>query len=419
MLTLLIAVLASGQGEVTGWISRPEGFHEGYSLSRTVVLSRHNIRSPLSGGGSVLSRITDGDWFDWTSAPGELSLRGGALETRMGQFFRLWLISEGLMKENEIPADGEMRFYANSMQRTIATAQYFSSGMLPVANVEVERHYLLGTMDPVFNPQLTNIDDAFREKAMGQIAAMGGEEGLKGIPLKVADGLAVIERALDMRNSPAAAGDTVRFRTDDLAIKLEESKEPAMTGGLKMATSASDALVLQYYEEPDEWKADFSHGLTFEDWMKISEVKDWYGDVLFTAPAVAVNVAHPLLQTLLSEMEAEGRKFTFLCGHDSNIGSVLAALQAEDYYLPGSIEQRTPIGCKLVFNLWNGSDGKEYAEILLVYETPWELRTMPMLGSKSAPVAVRLSLKGMESNLDGLYALSDLEDRFREAIDAY
>ena len=32
------------------------------------------------------------------------------------------------------------------------------------------------------------------------------------------------------------------------------------------------------------------------------------------------------LQEILGELSAENRKFTFLCGHDSNLGSVLAAL---------------------------------------------------------------------------------------------
>ena len=414
-----VPVQTESRDLLSSWPVSREGFHDRYSLSKAVVLSRHNIRSPLSGGGSVLSRITDGEWFDWTSVPGELSLRGGVLETRMGQFFRQWLIQEGLMVENEILEEGKMRFYSNSMQRTIATAQYFSSGMLPVANVSVEHHFPIGTMDPVFNPQLTNIDDTFRAKALKQISTMGGKEGLKGIPEIVASGFAVIENVLDMRHAPAAANDTLGFRTDDLAIKLEEHKEPAMTGGLKMATSASDALVLQYYEEPDELRAAFGHEVSPEEWEQIAEVKEWYGDVLFTAPVVAVNVAHPLLETILSEMETEGRKFSFLCGHDSNIGSVLAALEADDYKVSNSIEKKTPIGCKLVFSLWYGNDGREYAELFLVYETPEQLRSLPMLGSYETPMAFPLTLKGLKPNHDGLYLLSDLEGRFKKAIDAY
>ena len=58
----------------------------------------------------------------------------------MGQYFRLWLENEGLFPENYIPRDGAVRFYANGLQRTQATAHYFSAGLLPVAVVPVERH---------------------------------------------------------------------------------------------------------------------------------------------------------------------------------------------------------------------------------------------------------------------------------------
>ena len=411
--------LSSPKTAASSWTDRPKAFKEKYSLSQVVALSRHNIRSPLSGKGSVTSRITPHKWFDWTSASGELSLKGGALETRMGQFFRRWLISEGLMVENEVPAEGATRFYANSMQRTIATAQYFSSGMLPIANVKIEHHYPLGTMDPVFNPQITNVTDEFRSEAIRQIIELGGGKTLEDVASKMAPNFRVLENVLDIKRSPAAANDTVRFRTDDLKITFNEHKEPSMTGGFKMANSASDALVLQYYEEPSELKAAFGHDISLDAWAKIAEIKDWYGDVLFAAPIVATNVAHPLLETMLSEMETPGRKFSFLCGHDSNICSVLAALESEDYLLPEAIERKTPIGSKLVVAIWDGKDGKRYAELFLTYESPSNLREMPMLGLDNPPVRHQIYLKGLESNADGLYLLSDVEERFKKAIAAY
>ena len=57
----------------------------GYTLEQVVVMSRHNIRSPMSGKGSALGMITPHQWFEWSSNPSELSLRGGAAETLMGQ----------------------------------------------------------------------------------------------------------------------------------------------------------------------------------------------------------------------------------------------------------------------------------------------------------------------------------------------
>ena len=59
--------------------------HKGYTLDKVVVLSRHNIRSPLTDGGSLLGDITPHTWYSWTSASSELSLRRAQLETLMGQ----------------------------------------------------------------------------------------------------------------------------------------------------------------------------------------------------------------------------------------------------------------------------------------------------------------------------------------------
>ena len=408
LLFLLLGVTLSGYAQV----DRPNDFKERYTLKQVVVLSRHNIRSPLSGRRSTLQRITPHEWYQWSSAPSELSLRGGALETMMGQYFRKWLVSEGLMQENEIPAEGTMRFYANSLQRTIATAQYFSSGMLPVANVRIEHHCPLGKMDSVFAPQITDDNEAFKILAQQQIIAMGGEKGMLGIGDKMAENYKVLERVLDMNQSKACLeGDTCHFRTDDAHVYLVKYREPGMGGSMRLACQAADALVLQYYEEPDAVKAAFGHVLTWKDWESISAIKDWYGDVLFTAPVVARQVARPLLRTMLEELQNDSRKFTFLCGHDSNIGSVLASLEAEEYSLPGTIEKKTPIGCKLVIEKWVDAKGKPYGALNLVYQSTEQLRNMTLLDLDNPPMIYPIRLKGLNANNDGLYPFDELTDR--------
>lgn len=408
LLFLLLGVTLSGSAQV----DRPDDFKERYTLKQVVVLSRHNIRSPLSGRRSTLQRITPHEWYQWSSAPSELSLCGGALETMMGQYFRKWLVSEGLMQENEIPAEGTMRFYANSLQRTIATAQYFSSGMLPVANVRIEHHCPLGKMDSVFAPQITDDNEAFKILAQQQIIAMGGEKGMLGIGEKMAENYKVLERVLDMNQSKACLeGDTCHFRTDDAHVYLVKYREPGMGGSMRLACQAADALVLQYYEEPDAVKAAFGHVLTWKDWESISAIKDWYGDVLFTAPVVARQVARPLLRTMLEELQNDSRKFTFLCGHDSNIGSVLASLEAEEYSLPGTIEKKTPIGCKLVIEKWVDAKGKPYVALNLVYQSTEQLRDMTLLDLDNPPMIYPIRLKGLNANNDGLYPFDELTDR--------
>lgn len=396
--------------EAVGSLSR-----EGYSLEQVVVLSRHNIRSPLSGSGSALGTITPHEWFAWSSNPSELSLRGGVLETEMGQYFRKWLEAEGLFPENYHPEEGAVRIYANSKQRTIATAQYFVSGLLPTAKTPIETHVEYDQMDPVFTPQLTFTSPAYNADAEKQIRELY-EDTVKGLE----DNYALLAEVIDLEDSEAwKDGSAAAFRTDDTELVLELNKEPAMKGSLKTACSVSDALVLQYYEEADPIKAAFGCALSAEDWESIAEIKDVYGDVLFTAPLIAANVAHPLLEELEAELGAEGRRFSFLCGHDSNVGSVLAALGAEAYELPGAIEARTPIGCKLVLCRWRGPDGEAYVSADLVYQTVDQLRNTPLLDLDRHPAAAPLHFASISPNADGLFRAQDFLDLLRDSIEEY
>jgi len=414
ILTIICPALAQAQ------LQRSEAFKGKYKLKEVVILSRHNIRSPLSTNGSALSKMTPHEWTNWSSAASELTLRGGVLETEMGQFFRKWTIETGLFKDNYVPTIDEVNVYANSMQRCIATAQYFSGGFMPVANLRVNHRYVPSKMDPIFFPRLTKSTEAFRTEAMKQINAMGGKEGLVGINKSLKESYDLIAKVLDMKQSEYyKKGEIKDFVNNDTQITLELNQEPGMKGSLKNANSASDAFILQYYEEPDGMKAAFGHKLTTEDWTKIAKVKDVYGDVLFTAPIVAVNVAHPLLQYMYDELNDKDRKFTFLCGHDSNIASVDAALGVEDYSLPNSIEKKTPIGSKLVVEKWVDAAGKAYIAVNLVYQSTDQLKQMSLLDLQHTPQVFSLKLKGLNQNTDGLYTFEDVNARFLQAIRAY
>ena len=414
VLLLLCPLLAMGQ------LQRSEAFKNQYKLKEVVILSRHNIRSSLSVNGSVLQKMTPHQWIKWSAAPSELTLRGGALETIMGQFFRKWTVNEGLFTENAVPTVDEVNFYANSMQRTIATAQYFSSGFMPVANLHINHPFTPSKMDPVFFPALTKSSEAFKAQALKEIAAMGGKKGIVGINEGLKDSYQLIEKVLDLKHSPACqSGEVCAFDDYNTQLKLEKGDEPNMKGSLKFANSASDALILQYYEDTDPIQAAFGQKLTNADWEKIAKVKDVYGDVLFTAPIVAVNVAHPLLVYMKDELNAKNRKFTFLCGHDSNIASVNAALEVEEYSLPQSIEKKTPIGSKLVFEKWVDKAGKEFVAVNIVYQTTEQLRNVALLNLENPPVVFSLKLKGLQANADGLYTIESVNDRFDKAIRAY
>lgn len=399
---------------------RSQAFKEKYILKEAVILSRHNIRAPLSTKGSLLEKVTTHPWFEWTAGASELTTRGGALENQFGLYFRKWLVDAGLFKENANPTTNEVNVYANSMQRCIATANYFKTALFPVGDVKVNHRFVPSKMDPVFFPRLTKTSKSFKAQALKEIAAMGGKKGIVGINEDLKECYEITAKVLDLKNSPVCKQDNLcAFDNYNTQIILEKGDEPRMKGSLKDANTCSDALILQYYEEPDAKKAAFGHNITLTDWTKIAKIKDVYGDVLFAAPTVAVNVAHPLLVYMYDELSDKDRKLSFLCGHDSNIASVTAALEVEPYNLPNSIEKKTPIGCKLVFEKFEGKDGQMYCDINLTYQSTDQLRNIAMLGLNNPPQIFPISLKGLQKNADGLYLLNDVKARFMKAIRAY
>ena len=413
--SMVVAMATLCGTSVNGQTKRSDDFHAKYELKEVVVMSRHNIRSPLSSGGAAYQRVTPYEWFHWTSPGSQLSLRGGVLETEMGQFFRKWVVGENLLPDNYRPEGDEVLFYANSRQRTFATAKYFSAGFLPFANVEITHKYEEDKMDPVFTPQFTKMNDTYRQEVIEELQTMhGGPQAWMNAQKPTLD---LMEEVLDMAHSPAALqGDTTHFWFGDTQIKIEKGDEPRMTGGYTLANSVADALVLQCYET--ESMTAFGHELTTEQWRDICAVKSVYDGLLFTSHRAAVNLAYPLVSRIREELQRQDRKFIFLCGHDSNLASIGAALGLVFPETERALELHTPIGSKIVFEKW--SDGKEeYVAVNLVYQAVDQLQGHTLLSLDVPPMVLPVTVKGLTANSDGLYRFADLDARFAEAMEEY
>lgn len=264
------------------------------------------------------------------------------------------------------------------------------------------------------------MNEKFKKKALEEIDELGGKEGLQGIGKNLEKEYKLLADVLDLKDSEKAEEeDFTEFSTDDLEIELELKEEPSMTGSLGLATTAADALVLQYYEEPDEEKAAFGNELSKKQWEDIAHIKDVYGDVLFTAPSIAKNIANPLLKEIKSELTNDSRKFSYLSGHDSNIASVLSALDFESYELPESIEKVTPIGTKVVMEKWQNNSDETFITFKMVYLSTDQLRDLQPIDLDNPPMVYDLSLNDINKNDDGMYTYDDVIAKFDKSIDAY
>ena len=108
----------------------------------------------------------------------------------------------------------------------------------------------------------------------------------------------------------------------------------------------------------------------------------------------------------------------FLCGHDSNLASIGAALGLQFPETENALELHTPIGSKLVFEKWN--DGTEdYVAINLVYQSVQQLQNRTLLSRDVPPMVLPVTIGALTANADGLYRLSDLDKHMANAMAEY
>ena len=83
LLIMLVAMTATISAQAQ--TKRSADFKAKYQLKEVVVMSRHNIRSPLVSGGATYMRVTPYEWFKWTS-PGSYHCVAACLRQKWDSF---------------------------------------------------------------------------------------------------------------------------------------------------------------------------------------------------------------------------------------------------------------------------------------------------------------------------------------------
>ena len=361
---------------------------QGDQLEQVVLLSRHNLRAPVVASGA-LAHATPERWPRWDVGPGELTTKGGVLEVYMGRYIGQWLRQAQLLPASGCPRPADFHAHANSLQRTQATAQFFIAGAFPGCHVVVEQRMALGTMDPLFDPVIHNDDAAFRKRAL---AAM--QQALTASDL--APALSVVEEITRYPQSAACTGRSdCHLVLGDTTFNAEPGKEPRASGSLALASGLVDALLMEHYQGSGVPREGWGRLNTEGQWLALAQIRNRYQDILFGTPEVARDVAGPLLARVDALLEDPASpKVSLLVGHDSNIGSVLAALGISDYSLPGQYE-KTPIGGLLQFERWRDRhSGVERIRLAYVYPTTAQLRDALSLTNAQPPGRVALRVPG-------------------------
>jgi len=385
---------------------------QGYQLQQVLIMSRHNLRAPLANNGSVLEQSTPKKWPEWDVPGGELTTKGGVLEVYMGHYMREWLVAQKLLAAGECPAPESVYAWANSLQRTVATAQFFINGAFPGCDIPVHHQEKMGTMDPLFNPVITDESASFSQQAIKAMETQRQHYALN-------DSYKLLEKIIHYQQSPACKEKqqcSLAQGSDTFSAKYQQ--EPGVSGPLKVGNSLVDAFTLQYYEGFPMDQVAWGEIKTEQQWRLLSKLKNSYQDSLFTSADVARNVAKPLVKyidkTLVEEV-ANAPKITLLVGHDSNIASLLTALDFAPYQLHDQYE-RTPIGGKIVFQRWHDEAGnRDLMKIEYVYQSSEQLRRTEALTMKSPAQRVTLALKGCPVDGQGFCPIEKFNAVMRDA----
>ncbi|HDP6569971.1 TPA: bifunctional glucose-1-phosphatase/inositol phosphatase [Escherichia coli] len=386
---------------------------EGYQLQQVLMMSRHNLRAPLANNGSVLEQSTPNKWPEWDVPGGQLTTKGGVLEVYMGHYMREWLAEQGMVKSGECPPPDTVNAYANSLQRTVATAQFFITGAFPGCDIPVHHQEKMGTMDPTFNPVITDDSAAFSEQA---VAAMEKELS----KLQLTDSYQLLEKIVNYKDSPACKEKQQCSLVDGKnTFSAKYQQEPGVSGPLKVGNSLVDAFTLQYYEGFPMDQVAWGEIKSDQQWKVLSKLKNGYQDSLFTSPEVARNVAKPLVSYIdkaLVTDRTSAPKITVLVGHDSNIASLLTALDFKPYQLHDQNE-RTPIGGKIVFQRWHDSKAnRDLMKIEYVYQSAEQLRNADALTLQAPAQRVTLELSGCPIDANGFCPMDKFDSVLNEAV---
>ncbi|MDO4801072.1 MAG: histidine-type phosphatase [Prevotellaceae bacterium] len=394
---------------------RSKEFHEKYKLTEVVVFSRHNIRAPLAAPGSFISRVTPYTWHDFGVEASELTEKGGTLETINGEFFRKWLVREGLFQNDE-PLEKEIYFLTNSKQRTIATANFFLKGFTPTQTPVVHHAGKLNDMDPDFALALgKDITEAQWAQIKKEYKAVYDNDGIRRASMALQENYNLLADVLNLKESPAFKdGSFTGFNNHDSEILFPDGDEPRMTASINDACSIADAIILQYYEEPDLNKVAFGKQLTREQWQMFSKIIEKRDAIRFHSPFVQHYVSQRQRKLIADALQNSEHKFTYICGHDVNIFNILKSMHVIEYDIPDAIEVSTPIGSKIVFEKWTDAAGNDYIGVSHIYQTIDQLRGNISLDFLTVPDRIHLKFDGMQANDDGLYPLQTIIERLRE-----
>jgi 4-phytase/acid phosphatase len=324
-----------------------------------VVLSRHGVRAPLVTN-AALGDYSAQPWPKWDVAPQLLTAHGKQQMTLMGAYYRARYVQEGLLEGSTEKDLSRIYFWADSGERTVATGESLSAGLLPGAAPDI--HSLaLGRTDPLFEPAHILAGRADEPLAFAAVKGrLGGDASV--VPAAYPALFGELQRVLFGGDGQVPPGKLSILTIPVTFAPGSHGELVDMGAPLHKAESLIDSLLLEYVNGMP--MADVGWGRVDRGTLtRLLQLHLLYFDLtqrtFYPAQAQASNLASHIMETMRQTMSGEPRpgaigtpaeRMVFVVGHDTNIAN-LGGLLGLSWMLPGTPANPLLPGGALVFEL--------------------------------------------------------------------
>ncbi len=380
-------------------------------LKQVIVFGRHGVRSPVVPY-SVLKAFSVLPFPTFKVAPGNqaipssLTINGGANETILGGYFRLWLTQEGLLTGTDSADAASAYFRATGTPLITQTAQAFAAGLLPAATVPIHS-YTAPAADPLFDPVDAGVAMLDEGKA---VAAVNGRLGNdpQSLASAYAAELALTRSVLlnypaGQTPAPATPAGVVDVTAIPIEITAGNSATPVNLGGLADIIYAIDPFAMEYADGlPVGWDQLTAGGVS-----QITRLYNLALDLEYRTPYLAgvqsSNLASHVVRSLIQA--ATGNPMTGALGNPSTKLIVLTASNTNitglagllhlDWILPGYQADTCAPGGALIFELRQSQTTGEYiVRASYVSQTMDQLRNQSVLTLAAPPASAPVFIPG-------------------------
>jgi 4-phytase/acid phosphatase len=383
--------------------SAPAVARQNMQLERVILLYRHGVRTPLPGEIQA-NEVHGKPWPRWLQAPSELTPHGALGAERMGAYDRQRLVHEGLFSAEKCPAASSIWFWANTDQRTIASARALAQGFAPGCPVAIG-HLRQGSDDPLFHAVEAGAAASDAGDAAASIQSQTG--GPDALTATHSADLAVMASVLGCRSGDTQPVCDSRTWHGSLSTSPDHG-HMVLTGPISTTSGTAEVILMAYAEGRP--LNDVGWGRT--DAAKLEQLSrlhsllfDIYARPSYMAERVASVMSKRIISTLQSN---DAPRLSVMVGSDNNIVA-LASVLGMHFAMPGYGRDDPPIGGALGIELWrHRATGRRYVRVVYQAQSLSQLRSIKPTTAADKPATLLLYPANCPPDREGFCPLENI-----------